>query len=165
MAGCAITDKIRGTYSVAGGLREHRWTCNGPSAAFMIVADQDTSNPVGPLSSLDVAEDTYGSAPARDELLVRNGCVGKATAPYDPKYPACVKYTGCPAAYPVVWCDFPTGTARQPELQQRQLHERHNAVLDGSTSGSVIRAPRVHAKKQKLLGVTLGASVMSKSAS
>jgi hypothetical protein len=114
LAGCAISDKIRGTYSVAGGLREHRWACNGPSAAFMIVEDQDTSNPVGPLASLNVAEDTYGSAPARDEILKRNGCVGKETAPYDPKYPACVKYTGCPAAYPVVWCDFPKGQHADP---------------------------------------------------
>jgi hypothetical protein len=114
LAGCAITDKIRGTYSVAGGLREHRWPCNGPTAAFMIVEDQDTSNPVGPLMSLNVAEDTYGSAPARDEILKRNGCVGNATAPYDPKFPACVKYTGCPAAYPVIWCDFPMGQHANP---------------------------------------------------
>jgi hypothetical protein len=114
LAGCALTDKIRGTYSVAGGLREHRWPCNGPSAAFMIVEDQDTSNPVGPLMSLNVAEDTYGSAPARDELLMRNGCVGRMTAPYDPKFPECVKYTGCPAAYPVIWCDFPTGQHNNP---------------------------------------------------
>ena len=114
LAGCAAADKIRGTYTVAGGLREHRWSCNGPSAAFMIVTATDTSNPVGPLMSLNVAEDTYGSAPARDELLTRNGCVGKATAPYDPKYPACVKYTGCPAAYPVVWCEFPMGNHADP---------------------------------------------------
>jgi hypothetical protein len=106
LAGCALSDKIRGTYSVAGGLRQHRWPCNGPTAAFMIVEDQDTSNPV--------AEDTYGSAPARDEILARNGCVGKATAPYDPKYPACVTYTGCPAAYPLVWCEFPTGQHDNP---------------------------------------------------
>ena len=114
LAGCAISDRIRGTYTVAGGLREHRWSCNGPSAAFMIVTATDTSNPVGPLMSLDVAEDTYGSAPARDEILARNGCVGKATAPYDPAYPACVKYTGCPAAYPVVWCEFANGNHADP---------------------------------------------------
>jgi hypothetical protein len=36
---------------------------------------------------------------------MRNGCTGTATMPYeDAKYGACVKYTGCPAAYPVVWC-------------------------------------------------------------
>jgi type 1 glutamine amidotransferase len=26
------------------------------------------------------------------------------TAPWDAAYPACVKYTSCPAAFPVVWC-------------------------------------------------------------
>jgi hypothetical protein len=114
LAGCAAADKVRGTYSAAGGLREHRWACDGPSAAFMIVSDVDTNNPVGPLSMLDTIEDTYGAVPARDEILARNGCVGKTTAPYDPKYPACVKYTGCPAAYPVVWCEFAGGSHDNP---------------------------------------------------
>jgi hypothetical protein len=80
----------------------------------MVASDRDTGNPVGPLPNLYVIEDTYGSAPARDELLKRNGCVGKTTAPYDPKYPSCVKYTGCPAAYPVVWCEFPGGNHADP---------------------------------------------------
>jgi hypothetical protein len=111
LAGCAATDKIRGTYSVAGGLREHRWACNGPMATFMIVADPDTGNPVGPLTKIDTVEDTFGAAPARDEILARNGCVGKTTAPFDAKYPACVKYTGCPAAYPLVWCEFGAGSS------------------------------------------------------
>jgi hypothetical protein len=117
LGGCALADKFRGTYSVAGGLRENRWKCNGPIATFMIVTANDTSNPVGPLMSLNVAEDTYGAAPARDEILARNGCVGKATAPYDPKFPACVKYTGCPAAYPLVWCEFPNGQHANPTYQ------------------------------------------------
>jgi poly(3-hydroxybutyrate) depolymerase len=114
LAGCAAANKLRGIYTLAGGLREHRWPCDGPIAAFMIVSDADTNNPVGPLSKLFVIEDTYGSAPARDEILARNGCVGKATAPYDPKYPACVKYTGCPATYPVVWCEFAGGSHDNP---------------------------------------------------
>jgi hypothetical protein len=114
LAGCAATDKVRGTYSVAGGLREHRWACNGPMATFMIVADPDSNNPVGPLTKLNVSEDTYGAVPARDEILARNGCVGKTTAPYDPKYPSCVKYTGCPAAYPLVWCEFTGGSHDNP---------------------------------------------------
>ena len=114
LAGCAATDKIRGTYSLAGGLREHRWACNGPSAAFMIVTDADTNNPVGPLATLNVDEDTFGMAPARDEILKRNGCTGSNHTAYDPAYPACVKYTGCPAAYPVVWCEFPTGPHDNP---------------------------------------------------
>jgi polyhydroxybutyrate depolymerase len=114
LAGCGAANVVRGIYSLAGGLREHRWACDGPIAAFMIVSDADTNNPVGPLSKLDVVEDTYGAVPARDEMLARNGCVGKASAPYDPKYPACVKYTGCPAAYPVVWCEFAGGSHDNP---------------------------------------------------
>ncbi|MEA2699366.1 MAG: polyhydroxybutyrate depolymerase [Myxococcales bacterium] len=111
---CASASTMRGVYTLAGGLREHRWPCDGPTAAFMVASDRDTGNPVGPLPNLNVIEDTYGSAPARDELLTRNGCVGKATAPYDPKYPFCMKYTGCPAAYPVVWCEFPGGNHADP---------------------------------------------------
>jgi hypothetical protein len=114
LAGCAATDKVRGTYSVAGGLREHRWACNGPMATFMIVTDLDTNNPVGPLTKLNTIEDTFGAIPARDEILTRNGCVGKTTAPFDAKYPSCVKYTGCPAAYPVVWCEFAGGSHDNP---------------------------------------------------
>jgi polyhydroxybutyrate depolymerase len=114
LAGCAAANTLRGIYTLAGGLREHRWPCNGPVAAFMMVSDADTNNPVGPLPKLFVIEDTYGSAPARDELLARNGCVGNATAPYDPKFPACVKYTGCPATYPVVWCEFAGGSHDNP---------------------------------------------------
>ncbi len=113
LAGCASADTVRGTFSVAGGLRVNRWACNGPSAAFMIVSAPDQANPVGPLPKIFTAEDTFGSAPARDEILTRNGCVGNTTAPYDPMYPICVKYTGCPAAYPVVWCDIPNGNHTQ----------------------------------------------------
>jgi hypothetical protein len=114
LAGCAAANMFRGAYSLAGGLREHRWACNGPIASFMIVSDADTSNPVGPLAQLKVDEDTYGMAPARDEILKRNGCNGSARMPYDPKYPECVTYTGCPAAYPVVWCEFPSGSHDNP---------------------------------------------------
>jgi hypothetical protein len=114
LAGCAAAERFRGTYSLAGGLRLHRWPCDGPMPSFMIVSDLDTNNPVGPLAQLDVIEDTYGSAPARDELLTRNGCVGKATAPYDANYPACVKYTGCPATAPVIWCEFAGGSHDNP---------------------------------------------------
>ncbi|HTA19449.1 MAG TPA: hypothetical protein VK989_09160, partial [Polyangia bacterium] len=113
-AGCGAASKLRGIYTLAGGLRQHRWSCDGPIAAFLIASDADTNNPIGPLSQLLVSEDTYGMAPARDEILTRNGCVGKTTAPYDPKYPYCVKYTGCPAAYPVVWCEFPGGSHDNP---------------------------------------------------
>jgi poly(3-hydroxybutyrate) depolymerase len=114
LAGCAAADKLRGIYTFAGGLREHRWPCNGPIAAFLIASDIDQANPVGPLPKLFTIEDSYGMAPERDEMLARNGCVGKATAPFDPKFPSCVKYTGCPAEYPVVWCEFATGGHANP---------------------------------------------------
>jgi hypothetical protein len=117
LAGCASADTVRGTFSVAGGLRENRWACNGPSAAFMIVSTPDQANPVGPLPQLLTVEDTFGSAPARDELLTRNGCVGSANEPYDAKYPRCVRYTGCPAAYPVVWCELPNGQHTQTNYE------------------------------------------------
>jgi hypothetical protein len=65
--------------------------------------------------------DSYGSAPGRDDLLLRNDCVSSnfvftyadffGSAPhadYDTTtYKACQKYTGCPPAYPVVWCPLP----------------------------------------------------------
>lgn len=117
LAGCASADTVRGTFSVAGGLRENRWACNGPSAAFMIVSTPDQANPVGPLAQINIAEDTFGSAPARDELLDRNGCTGTTTAPYDAKYPRCQKYTDCPAAYPVIWCEFPNGNHTQTNYE------------------------------------------------
>lgn len=117
LAGCGSADTVRGTFSVAGGLRENRWACNGPSAAFMIVSTPDQANPVGPLDKINTVEDTFGSAPARDELLTRNGCTGRATAPYDAKYPRCLKYTDCPAAYPVVWCEFPNGNHTQTNYE------------------------------------------------
>jgi poly(3-hydroxybutyrate) depolymerase len=119
---CALADRIRGMTTVAGGLRINRPACTGPTAAFMIVDSADSDNPIGPmmenqadpsagLSASQVSStitflDSYGSAPMRDELLQRNGCQGTATA-MDPAYPACVLYTGCPAAYPVEWCLMP----------------------------------------------------------
>ena len=119
---CALADRIRGMTTVAGGLRINRPACDGPTAAFMIVDGGDNSNPIGPmvagqalpavgLSAAQVTStitflDSHGSAPMRDELLSRNACVGTATAVY-PGYPQCMTYTGCPAAYPVVWCFMP----------------------------------------------------------
>ncbi|HET6284792.1 MAG TPA: hypothetical protein VFH73_27800 [Polyangia bacterium] len=114
LAGCGSANTLRGNYPLAGGLRENRWKCNGPIALFQIVSSVDGNNPVGPLPKIFTIEDSFGSAPDRDEILARNGCVGKATAPFDPKYPACVKYTGCPATYPVVWCEFQGGSHANP---------------------------------------------------
>ncbi len=111
--GCAASDIIRGIGTDEGGLRTMHPACKKPIAAVMVAGMDDTENPIGPL---DPVKDkgavdrlgSLGSAPGRDEILARNGCTGTATTPYtDAKYGACVKYTGCPAQYPVVWCALP----------------------------------------------------------
>jgi hypothetical protein len=126
--GCLAADVIRGILPVNGGLRNHRAACTGPIPALMVTGANDPDNPVGPLVpgtayapgmltsamvDADIASlDSNGSAPARDEILTRNGCIGNATAPYDAAFPLCMKYTGCPVKYPVVWCSV-TGAGHQ----------------------------------------------------
>jgi len=111
--GCAASDIIRGIGTDEGGLRTMHPSCKKPIAAVMVAGTADTENPIGPLDPVadKGAVDrlgSLGSAPGRDEILMRNGCTGTATMPYqDAKYGACVKYTGCPVAYPVVWCALP----------------------------------------------------------
>jgi polyhydroxybutyrate depolymerase len=108
--GCAAADVIRGISSDEGGMRAVRPPCTGPVAAFMVAGTADTENPIGPLAPTDGAYmrlGSPGSGPGRDDILMRNGCVGTATTQWDAAYPVCVKYTGCPAAYPVVWCALP----------------------------------------------------------
>jgi poly(3-hydroxybutyrate) depolymerase len=107
--GCARADVLRGVATqVGGGLRMHRPPCQKtPIATIYVEGLQDTDNPIGPLAPTDPKAldlDSLGSAPARDDLLTRNGCVGSATKVWDPAFPACLQYTGCPAAGPVVWC-------------------------------------------------------------
>ncbi len=107
--GCANSDIIRGYgVQIGGGLRINGpKPCKGPVAAMFVVGVQDDGNPIGPLAT--PLNDSLGSAPARDELLTRNKCVGTDTKPWDPDYPKCVTYTGCPAQYPVVWCPIDSG--------------------------------------------------------
>jgi hypothetical protein len=108
--GSSAADVIRGIGTDGGGLRLRRPPSTGPLAALLVVGEADTVDPIGPLSPGDpeyIANGSLGSAAARDDLLARNGCVGTATAPWDPDFPACLTYTGCPPAYPVVWCPLP----------------------------------------------------------
>jgi poly(3-hydroxybutyrate) depolymerase len=125
--GCAATDLIRAIGPVSGGLRLTRPPCTGPQASIMVEALADTANPIGPIVPVDQNLDSPGSAAARDEILKRNGCVAPdfvfdysdtttklGNAPHtawDPAYPYCAQYTGCPAAYPVVWCALGGGTS------------------------------------------------------
>jgi poly(3-hydroxybutyrate) depolymerase len=118
--GCAAADVIRGVSGDEGGMRIHRPACKGPVAALFVAGESDTTNPIGPLAKVNTDLDSFGSAPGRDDILKRNGCVSadyvftyadtKGSAPHtawDPAYSACVQYTGCPAEYPVVWCPLP----------------------------------------------------------
>ncbi len=110
MLGCATSDLVRGIGAEEGGQRAMHPACKNPVAAVLVAGEADTENPIGPLtldSDAGKRLGSYGSGPSRDEILTRNGCTGTATAPADAMYPACVKYTGCPAAYPVIWCALP----------------------------------------------------------
>jgi poly(3-hydroxybutyrate) depolymerase len=108
-AGCGDADELRGFVSVSGGLRVNQWPCTGPMAALMVVNAGDGPNPVGPLAKISLDLDSFGSAPERDSLLMRNGCTGTATTMYSAGFPACLKYTGCPDKYPVIWCELNGG--------------------------------------------------------
>jgi poly(3-hydroxybutyrate) depolymerase len=108
MLGCSRAGTVRAIGTAAGGLRLTRPPCSGvPIAAMMVAGIRDEDNPIGPLT--EPKHDSYGSAPSRDEILLRNGCVGNENVPWDPAFPDCVKYTGCPAAFPVVWCAIDDG--------------------------------------------------------
>lgn len=98
--GLARGGVIRGIATGAGGLRKDRPMPSGiPMAAILLTGQGDGANPIdGPT----------GSALARDQILLTNKCVGTATMPF-PADKDCVQYTGCPAAFPVVWCTPPGG--------------------------------------------------------
>ena len=128
--GCARADVLRGVATqVGGGLRMHRPPCEKmPVATIYVEGLMDTDNPIGPLSPTDptaIGLDSLGSAPARDDLLTRNGCVGNANKPWDAAYPACVTYTGCPAAAPVVWCAIASThtISANPALQTQYAYD------------------------------------------
>ena len=107
--GCEFPDVLRAQASVTGGLppaiQQGAKTCvDQPIAAFLIHDSADPSNPYS------------GSVAALERLLALNKCTGGTTmesAPHEPYtitgHPDtatfnCVRYTGCPAAYPIVFC-------------------------------------------------------------
>lgn len=93
--GLARGGVIRGIATGAGGLRKDRPMPSGiPMAAILLTGQNDGSNPIdGPT----------GSAAARDKILETNKCVGTETKAFAGDAD-CKQYTGCPAAFPVVWC-------------------------------------------------------------
>lgn len=117
--GCQFPDVLRAQASVTGGLplsiKNGSKTCvDHPIAAFLIHDAMDPSNPY------------TGSIAALERLLALNKCAGgttMATAPTEPynitAFPnsasfTCVKYSGCPAQYPIVFC---TSHGRNHEAQ------------------------------------------------
>ena len=119
LLGCARAGVVRGIGTAAGGLRMKRPPCSsGKVAAILVAGLNDTENPIGPLEPPG-KNDSLGSAPARDDILARNGCTGSDTTPWDAEFPACVKYSGCPAAYPVVWCAIDAGHGDGGEISAK----------------------------------------------
>jgi poly(3-hydroxybutyrate) depolymerase len=99
IVGCAFADVVRAVAGTSGGLPALP-ACKGPIAQ-MFIHDM-----------MDMGNNYSGSVSARQRTLSIDQCNGTATAPYDPGPGAtipnamsqCLKYTGCPAAYPVIFC-------------------------------------------------------------
>jgi hypothetical protein len=110
---CAASDVVHAVAALGGGLQAHRPPCKGPVAAMLVAPTLDPYNPVGPVAADDpmfLTTDSVGTLPLRDEILMRNGCTGTDSVPWNPMLPLCVRFTGCPAATPVVWCPIPSMT-------------------------------------------------------
>lgn len=99
--GCARANVLRAHGNVAGGPAPIP-DCPGPVAAIMIHDENDGSNGIG------------GGEAARARVLEQNNCTGTDTEMWDAQYPMCQKYTGCPAEYPVVWCQT-SGVGHSPQ--------------------------------------------------
>ena len=87
---CIRASVLRGAATVTGG-EAASGNCGGPVARIFVHDKDDTDNVIS------------GSERARDRQLTQNGCdKSMAAVATDPS--PCVRYPGCPAAYPVVWC-------------------------------------------------------------
>jgi hypothetical protein len=85
---------LRGQSVVAGGEPDNNPPCNGPIAAIWFHSPTD-------ISPID-------SERALARVLRMNGCEGSPTAPWHPELVSgatCLKFTACPAKYPVVYCE------------------------------------------------------------
>jgi len=99
MLGLARGGIVRGISPAAGGLRPEGSRpppSKQPIAALLLTGADDTTNP---------ATGPTGSDAARDLILSINGCQGTDTMDWPTcANCGCVKYTGCPAAFPVIRC-------------------------------------------------------------
>ena len=112
MLGCARGGVVRGIFTSQGGERLKRPACSGPVAALLSAgANASNDNPIGPLDPTSATSkqlDSLGSAAARDEILMRNGCTSTTTKAWSGSA-LCQQYVDCPAAYPVIWCPINGG--------------------------------------------------------
>ena len=101
MLDCAFSDVLRGTATIQGALPPLPACKTHPIAAFFVADTQETGNPY------------QSNVMAAQHVATQNGCTGTfqnattfdpMTTAAAPATTACVKYTGCPAAYPVVFC-------------------------------------------------------------
>jgi poly(3-hydroxybutyrate) depolymerase len=87
---CIRASVFRGAGSIAGG-ESAGASCGGPVSRMFIHDMNDMDNVIS------------GSERARDRQLTQNGCDrSMAAVPQDPS--PCMRYPGCPATHPVVWC-------------------------------------------------------------
>jgi poly(3-hydroxybutyrate) depolymerase len=87
---CIRSGVLRGAATVTGG-ESAGSGCKGPVSRIFIHDKDDTTNVIS------------GSEKARDRQLTQNGC-DKSMAPVAQDPSPCMGYPGCPAAYPVVFC-------------------------------------------------------------
>jgi poly(3-hydroxybutyrate) depolymerase len=102
MLGLARGGVVRGISPAAGGLRMSRPPgSNIPIAALLLTGGADNTNP---------ATGPTGSDLAMNLILQINGCTGTDKVAWETPCTGCgcSRYTGCPAAFPVVRC-YPPG--------------------------------------------------------
>jgi poly(3-hydroxybutyrate) depolymerase len=110
MLDCAFPDVLRATATIQGALPPLPTCRKHPIAAFFVADTQEMGNPY------------QSNVMAAQQVFKQNGCTGTFMSPmpptgcgtacanYDtgatplPPMTTCVRYTGCPAAYPVVFC-------------------------------------------------------------
>ena len=119
--GCSASDLIRGMGAVSGGLDPPPGV-QGPAGVHDDRGPGRHDQPHRPSQPAEREPGQHGLRGRTRRDPKRNGCVAAdfkfeyadimGNAPHqswDPAYPMCVKYTGCPAAYPVVWCPLDGG--------------------------------------------------------
>lgn len=86
---CIRGDTLRGVGAIEGYEWARGKTCEGPVAAWLLHDSSDTAAPIA------------GGKAARDRLLAQNGCSNDS----ETAGTSCVRYLGCSAGQPVVWCE------------------------------------------------------------